>query len=403
MTASAWPGRDARSASPARGVRIEIGRDPNRPDEIADLIPDWLSALPPTVRGCRHAQLALAALGEVHQALTVAVRTAHTDPLTGLANRAGLTAAAERLPVDDFGLLVVDLDRFKPINDQFGHAAGDEVLKAVAGRLAEVAAVAGGTAARLGGDEFAVLLPAAADPDTVAAAVRSALGRAYPVAGRLLRVGASVGAVACDDEQTLAGALAAADLAMYRAKVRNGVPQATVARASGLAGRPGLPARAVRRLVRRLVTAGERPPGLAMSLLNVTGLNLTGVAPGPGAGWARGRLSPPADRRSGPRAGVSTTGVTGDVANRVTGGVAGRTAARVAGGTAGSLADSTAGGVAGGTAGGAAGGIAGGVAGGSGGRPTPLVATGSRPNSPGTTSRWRRTPERSGAQWRRAS
>ncbi|HVQ94693.1 MAG TPA: GGDEF domain-containing protein [Mycobacteriales bacterium] len=327
MTAPAWPGRDARPASPARVVTIGVGRDPNRPDQIADPLTDWLSALPPAVRGCRHAQIALAALGEVHQALAVAVRTAHTDPLTGLANRAGLTAAAEALPADEFGLLVLDLDRFKPVNDQFGHAAGDEVLKLVARRLAEVAGPAGGTAARLGGDEFAVLLPAPVAPEAVAATVRAALRRPYPVAGRMLRLGASVGAVRCHDEQTLTGALAAADREMYRAKVANTVPLATVTRISPISRGPGRLARPGRWLRATL----RQPLRLAMRQLNVTGLNLTGVAPGPGAGWAHGRLSPPDDRRTGPR------------------------------------------------------------------------ATDSQPSWSGTTSRRRRTPERSAGQWRRAS
>ncbi|SCL38802.1 diguanylate cyclase (GGDEF) domain-containing protein [Micromonospora rhizosphaerae] len=85
------------------------------------------------------------------------------DPLTGLANRAGLADAWTQLAPLRPWVVVVDLDGFKPVNDTHGHAAGDIVLTAVAQRLRR----AHGVASRLGGDEFAALL---LDPNPAAAA-----------------------------------------------------------------------------------------------------------------------------------------------------------------------------------------------------------------------------------------
>ena len=87
---------------------------------------------------------------------------ADTDPLTGLANRrafiAELGARLKPTSIPAFGLALLDLDGFKPINDTFGHAAGDAVLVEVAARLAREAGT-GTLAARLGGDEFGLILP----------------------------------------------------------------------------------------------------------------------------------------------------------------------------------------------------------------------------------------------------
>ncbi len=97
-------------------------------------------------------------------------RLAHTDSLTGLPNRRyffqrldALIAAASGRPAA-FALAIFDLDRFKPINDTFGHTAGDRVLEET-GRRLEAFAGGGVTIARLGGDEFGVLIPAIAGPD----------------------------------------------------------------------------------------------------------------------------------------------------------------------------------------------------------------------------------------------
>ncbi|KAB1112433.1 GGDEF domain-containing protein [Micromonospora aurantiaca] len=135
------------------------------------------------------------------------------DPLTGLANRAGLARSWEQLAGLRPWVVVVDLDGFKPVNDTHGHAAGDLVLTAVASRLRSVH----GVAARLGGDEFAALL---LDPNPAAASRQLAAAIAAPVrlpSGVVVSVTASIG-LAPASHAGHAAALADADAAMYRAK-----------------------------------------------------------------------------------------------------------------------------------------------------------------------------------------
>ena len=140
------------------------------------------------------------------------------DALTGLANRVlfGRRLAAE--VTGGAALLHIDLDGFKPINDTYGHHAGDVVLVRVA-ELLRAALPSGAVAARLGGDEFAVLLPGAgtAAADLVADRFLTALTEPFEVDGRRLTIGASVGVVAGAgvDPDAL---LRRADEAMYRVK-----------------------------------------------------------------------------------------------------------------------------------------------------------------------------------------
>lgn len=157
---------------------------------------------------------------------------ARTDPLTGLPNRSGLGEwlgsmwSTCRLRGERLGVIVVDLDRFKVVNDSLGHEAGDELLREVARRLVEVTG-SGGHVVRLGGDEFMVALPVSCTETGigeimhVAEAIRVELQRDITVVGREVSVGASVG-VALDpadgaDAETL---LRNADAALYRAKER---------------------------------------------------------------------------------------------------------------------------------------------------------------------------------------
>jgi diguanylate cyclase (GGDEF)-like protein len=147
------------------------------------------------------------------------------DPLTGLANRAlFLDRLREVLGSgrSDYTLLFLDLDDFKAINDNLGHAIGDELLEAVAGRLRGTLK-AGDLAARLGGDEFAVLLHDVNDQDDVsrvADRVIELLARPFSVAGHEIAAHASLGIVegwsadAGDPEELLRNA----DVAMYTAK-----------------------------------------------------------------------------------------------------------------------------------------------------------------------------------------
>ncbi len=137
------------------------------------------------------------------------------DPLTGLANRALLVERLDRA-TPGLGLLLLDLDRFKDVNDTLGHPAGDELLIEVARRLRS-ALPAAEVLARLGGDEFAVLWHPAADDDTPHR-VLACLRPAYQIAGRDVHVTGSVGLLTLDDQVTSADALRDADLALYAAK-----------------------------------------------------------------------------------------------------------------------------------------------------------------------------------------
>jgi diguanylate cyclase (GGDEF)-like protein len=146
-----------------------------------------------------------------------------TDPLTGLANRRAFDLAAERVIRGAQGaekpvLLIFDLDRFKAVNDRFGHAEGDRALKIFA-RVAEANLRKGDIIARFGGEEFAALV--IADPTTalsIAERIRSAFAtEAAPLAGGVLSV--SVGVAAMEDmSQDLAKTMRAADNALYMAK-----------------------------------------------------------------------------------------------------------------------------------------------------------------------------------------
>jgi diguanylate cyclase (GGDEF)-like protein/PAS domain S-box-containing protein/excisionase family DNA binding protein len=160
--------------------------------------------------------------------LALAERALH-DPLTGLPNRALLLDRLEHALArrgDAVGLLFVDLDRFKRINDELGHEAGDEALRAVVPRL-QAAVRAGDTVARLGGDEFIVLCEAVRDEDEAAAVgerVRRTLrGAPLRVGAVEVEVRASIGVATSAGRDVTADALLRdADTAMYRAKEHGG-------------------------------------------------------------------------------------------------------------------------------------------------------------------------------------
>jgi diguanylate cyclase (GGDEF)-like protein len=151
---------------------------------------------------------------------------AHHDPLTGLPNRASFDASLEeqlRLAADErvgFAVLCVDLDRFKEINDVFGHATGDALLRAAAKRMED--AIDGAFLARLGGDEFAVIAREATQPAqaaTLAETLLAAFADEMVINDQSLRVGLSVGvALFPYDGQDADTLTANADAALYRAK-----------------------------------------------------------------------------------------------------------------------------------------------------------------------------------------
>jgi diguanylate cyclase (GGDEF)-like protein/PAS domain S-box-containing protein len=153
------------------------------------------------------------------------VTLSQVDVLTGLLNRSGLQKALQQHIGSGAGaslaVLYIDLDRFKPINDEHGHPVGDEVLKGFARRLRGLVRPTDAVA-RLGGDEFVVLLPGvreAANADAVAAKVVRSVEEPFEVGTLRLRVGTSVGVaygvIDGDDGTEL---LARADTMLYRAK-----------------------------------------------------------------------------------------------------------------------------------------------------------------------------------------
>ncbi len=152
---------------------------------------------------------------------------ARHDPLTGLANRAlfteRLTAATESADRSDnrVGLILIDLDRFKSVNDTLGHLTGDAVLECVAARLRHAIRL-GDTAARIGGDEFAVVLPEAGTQEALhdlTQRICDAVVKPVQVSDKTIEVTASLGVAAYPDDGTDTTRLMQhADLALYKAK-----------------------------------------------------------------------------------------------------------------------------------------------------------------------------------------
>ncbi|HRP75254.1 MAG TPA: diguanylate cyclase [Rhodocyclaceae bacterium] len=164
---------------------------------------------------------------------------AHHDPLTGLANRLllddriehGITRA--RRHNARMVVLLADLDGFKPVNDELGHAAGDELLVAVAGRLQHLVR-AEDTVARLGGDEFVLVLEEVFDTEDanrVASGVAEELAKPFQIRGGNVTISASVGfAFFPEDGKDAASLLQAADKAMYHQKEQRQLARITAAK-----------------------------------------------------------------------------------------------------------------------------------------------------------------------------
>ncbi len=166
---------------------------------------------------------------EQQRAKEEALRLSRFDTLTGLANRAAFYAAVEReisrvgRMGRGFCVLMVDVDDLKPVNDTFGHPAGDDLLRTVTGVITRTIRVTD-TAGRYGGDEFMVLLPET-EPEgayTVADKLRREVARlGFRVGERTIRTSISIGLVAFpEDGSTMDALISAADAAMYEAKRR---------------------------------------------------------------------------------------------------------------------------------------------------------------------------------------
>jgi len=152
---------------------------------------------------------------------------AHHDPLTDLANRALFSSRLEHdiarayRSNEHLAVLCLDLDRFKEVNDVFGHPMGDALLKQVAIRLRETVRETD-TVARLGGDEFAVVQVGMDQPDSASVLAHrliAKLGKPYALDGGDLLAGVSIGvAIFPDDGRDVDTLLRNADMALYRAK-----------------------------------------------------------------------------------------------------------------------------------------------------------------------------------------
>jgi diguanylate cyclase (GGDEF)-like protein len=153
------------------------------------------------------------------------------DTLTGLANRSLLMEQLEREVAlghrhgGSFGVIYIDLDGFKPVNDRLGHAAGDALLTQVAERLRNCTRESDITC-RQGGDEFVVLVPQAGpipELETLGAKLLSQLQQPFSLESSTVQINGSIGIARFPDHGDSADALLqAADAAMYRAKTAGG-------------------------------------------------------------------------------------------------------------------------------------------------------------------------------------
>lgn len=147
------------------------------------------------------------------------------DSLTGLASRTAfeqaLSDALTRRPDEPVAVILVDLDRFKAVNDTLGHAAGDILLRLAAERM-KASTRKNDTVARLGGDEFAVLIqpsPTFDEPTTIATRILDLVQRTYLIEGQIVNVGTSMGiAHSSRDGKDCASLMRSADLALYHSK-----------------------------------------------------------------------------------------------------------------------------------------------------------------------------------------
>jgi diguanylate cyclase len=225
-----------------------MGLAPGWPDRLAGLrLSGWSLLAVPMVSTL--AALALLVYGKIHPiavalaAATIVVslgrlivtfreaavladshQLALTDDLTELGNRRALYVRSEPVlaePDVNAALLLLDLDRFKEINDSLGHHAGDELLRLVARRIRETVPNQGSLMVRLGGDEFAVFLLNAEQTvaERVAMDIRESLAKPFALEEVSVQMNGSIGvSIAPDHGRDMSSLLRHADIAMYRAK-----------------------------------------------------------------------------------------------------------------------------------------------------------------------------------------
>lgn len=157
---------------------------------------------------------------ELHRAKMAAEELARTDQLTGLLNRRALMDAAPMFGRPVFALVIADIDRFKVVNDTYGHAVGDDVIRTVAHRMAsELSDV--GLLARIGGEEFALLCSKLSVDDLMErlSAVRDRIASTPIMSkGAAVRVTISAGVATAQSNERFDDLYSAADRALYSAK-----------------------------------------------------------------------------------------------------------------------------------------------------------------------------------------
>jgi Amt family ammonium transporter len=221
--------RHQRSGSFNRRVRIdrstEYGVLAYRYNRVLDRVEAEINARVDSIRKERMSRLlAEEAFESMREAQEESAWSARHDKLTGLGNRKYLEEVAVETSTGPLGatlLIAIDLDRFKEINDTYGHEAGDLVLEHTAQRLSEKIRTGRDFAFRIGGDEFVVLMEFAGTEDDAFEYCSDLLFELLqPVRYKAtdLQVGASIGFALCKPPETLGAALRRADLALYASK-----------------------------------------------------------------------------------------------------------------------------------------------------------------------------------------
>jgi diguanylate cyclase (GGDEF)-like protein len=204
---------------------VEVVPDPTRAIAAFSLSPTWMAM------GIANAAVAILGMSLAgafvdKRAAERIAHMAHHDPLTGLPNRTAFAThfatVLDRAAAagSGFAIMCIDLDRFKEINDLFGHPAGDRVLREVSNRL--LTAAKGGFVARFGGDEFTIIVEGLEQSSVAASLAESVLSTGadkLEIEGQSVAIGLSVGvAIYPQDGANAATLLSNADAALYRAK-----------------------------------------------------------------------------------------------------------------------------------------------------------------------------------------
>ncbi len=221
------PSREAGVSSAPVGAGGETAYVEWRADNPGDRMLGGVGAILVSVGAALAGLLAYRSTSQLASAETVALKLAGQDALSGIANRLLFTRVLDnsiglaRREGRGFALLYIDLDRFKAVNDDFGHDAGDKIIVGVAQRL-QAKLRAADIVARFGGDEFAVLqsgVNSPSDCEVLAERLLAALRLPFDIGGEQAFIGASIGISLCPrDSVEREELMRCADLALYNAK-----------------------------------------------------------------------------------------------------------------------------------------------------------------------------------------